>query len=209
LNREFRNYDAVLYELIAPEDASVPRPGESGGNHPLTLLQNGMTDILELEFQLKAVDYTQANMVHADMSPVQFAEAMKQRGESVLTLLTRMFGYALARQGESAKGVSGEQLLLALFDKNRSLALKRLLAEEFTGGEDTLAALDGPTGSTLISGRNQIALKALRRELAAGKVKIAIFYGAAHIPDLQNRLRTEFGLKPVAARWLVAWNLKP
>jgi hypothetical protein len=48
----------------------------------------------------------------------------------------------------------------------------------------------------------------LRKELAAGKSKIAIFYGAGHMPDLQKRLRDDFGMKPVGTRWLAAWNLQ-
>ena len=56
----------------------MPRPGDSGSNHPISLLQNGMKDLLELEFQLKGIDYTRKNMVHADMSPDQFAESMQQ-----------------------------------------------------------------------------------------------------------------------------------
>ena len=37
----------------------------------------------------------------------------------------------------------------------------------------------------------------LRKELAAGKKKIAIFYGAGHMPDLQKRLHDDFAMKPV------------
>lgn len=208
LNREFEGYDAVLYELVAPENANTPRPGDPAGHHPLTLFQNGMKDLLGLEFQLKGIDYTQPNMVHADMSPAQFAGEMDKRGETAVTMLARMFGYALAHQNKS-DGPGGEQLLLAFFDKNRKLALKRVLAEQFVASEDLLAALEGPSGSTLISGRNQVALAVLRKEIAAGKRKIAIFYGAAHMPDMQARLRAEFGLAPVSTRWIAAWNLKP
>jgi len=209
LNDEFAGYDAVLYELVAPEESRVPTPGDSGGSHPISLLQNGMKSLLELEFQLKGIDYTRKNMVHADMSPDQFAESMRHRGESATTMLVRMLGYTLSRQSESPQGASDGSLLLALFDKNRALALKRVLAEQFAGSQGAMAALEGPAGSTLISGRNQVALQALRKEIVAGKQKMAIFFGAAHMPDFQARLRTEFGLTPVSTRWLVAWNLKP
>jgi len=99
-------------------------------------------------------------------------------------------------------------LLAALFSKNRAMALKRLVAEQFQESVDALAALEGPKGSTLISGRNQVAMTVLRKEIAAGKMKIAIFYGAGHMPDFQKRLRDDFGMKPVSTRWLAAWNLK-
>jgi hypothetical protein len=209
LNREFDNYDAVLYELVAPKGASVPQPKDSGGSHPISLLQNGMKDLLGLEYQLKVIDYTRKNMIHADMSPDQFAESMRSRGESTMTILARMLGYAWTRQGEASDGPSDGQMLLALFDKNRTVAMKRILAEQFASGDDYMAALEGPTGSTLVSGRNQVALQTLQKEIDLGKRKIAIFYGAAHMPDLQSRLRKEFGLSPAGVRWLVAWNLKP
>jgi hypothetical protein len=166
-----------------------------------------MKDILGLEFQLKGIDYTRRNMVHADMSPDQFAESMRKRGESVMTMIMRVLGDAMTRPGESTGGMSGGQLLLALFDKNRTLALRRIFAEEFENSEGSFAALDGRAGSTLISGRNEVALGVLRKEIAAGRTKIAIFYGAAHMPNFQTRLRAEFGLVPVSTRWLVAWNL--
>ena len=209
LNREFEGYDAVLYELVAPEESNVPQPDTPSGNHPISLLQNGMKDVLGLEFQLKGIDYTRENMVHADMSPEQFAESMQERGETAMTLLVRMFGYALTQHNKSASSKSGADLLLALFDKNRTLALKRIMAEQFEQSEGALAVLDGPKGSTLIGGRNQVVLEVLREQIAAGKRKIAIFYGAAHMPDFQKRLRDEFGLTPVSTRWLEAWNLRP
>jgi hypothetical protein len=209
LNAEFRHYDAVLYELVAAEESSVPRPGDADGKqHPLSMLQNAMKDMLGLEFQLQGIDYTRKNMIHADMSPEQFAASMQKRGESVTAMFARMLGYAMARQSDSADGASEGNLLLAFFDKNRKLALKRALAEQFAAGEGALTVLDGPGGSTLISGRNQVALDVLGKQIAAGKRKIAIFFGAAHMPDLQSRLRKDFRLTPVSTRWLAAWDLK-
>ena len=77
LNRELEGYDVVLYELVAPEEFKVPQPGAHGNDHPVAILQNGIKDLLGLEFQLQAIDYARKNMVHADMSPDQFAESMR------------------------------------------------------------------------------------------------------------------------------------
>jgi hypothetical protein len=207
LNREFQGYDAVLYELVAPEGRNAPKPGSQPNDNPLSMLQNGMKDLLDLEFQLNGIDYTAKNMVHADMSPAQFARSMEQRGESIWSIVGRMMAYSMAKQG-GADDISGGELLAAMFNKNRSLALKRLLAQQFQESEDALMALEGPNGSTLISGRNKVALDVLRKEVAAGKKKIAIFYGAGHMPDFQKRLGDDFGMKPVGTRWLAAWDLK-
>jgi hypothetical protein len=211
LNREFENYDAVLYELVASEKHNAPKPGESSGSHPISMLQNSMKNVLSLEFQLNVIDYRRANMVHADMSPDEFDKSMQQRGESNSQIMARMLGYALSRPSESPNSQSGAKLLSALFDKNRSMALKRIMAEEFSQGDGSLAVLEGggTNGSTLISGRNAVALEVLRREINAGKSKMAIFYGAAHMPNFQEKLRAEFDMTPVSARWLVAWELKP
>ena len=208
LNRELASYDAVLYELVADDKRNVPQPGESGGNHPLSLFQNAMKDMLGLEFQLKGIDYTRKNMVHADMSPEEFAQSMQDRGESVPSMFLRMLGYAMAHQDQSNDALSAGQFLMALLDKNRALAMKRIMAEEFANSDGSLAALDGPNGSTLIVGRNQVALRVLREQKDAGRKTMAIFYGAGHMPDMQKRLHDDFGLEPVSTRWLVAWDLK-
>jgi hypothetical protein len=208
LNRLFTQYDAVLYELVAPEGTRIPKGGYEAGGNPVSMLQGGMTQLLELEFQLKGIDYTRKNLVHADMSPEQFAESMRQRGESMLQVFLRMLGYAMARSAEDPAASSDFRLLIALFDENRALAIKRILAEQFEDLEGSLNAIEGPEGSTLISERNKIALAVLRKEIEAGKRKLAIFYGAGHMPDFQKRLGDDFGLAPAGSRWLKAWDLK-
>jgi hypothetical protein len=207
LNREFRRYDAVLYELVAPQGTRIPKGGRKTSDNPVSAVQKGMKNLLELEFQLDQIDYTAKNMVHADMSPQQFAQSMRDRGESVWDIVGRMFVYAMAKQN-SGDDASGAELLFALFDKNRALALKRVMAEQFEDMEGVLIVLEGPNGSTLVAQRNKTALEVLRKQMDSGKRKIAIFYGAAHMHDFQKRLAADFGLHPVQVRWLSAWNMK-
>lgn len=208
LNKAFQDYDVVLYELVAPEGTQIPKGGGKGTGSPVSAVQKVMKDILQLEFQLEAIDYTAKNFVHADMSPDEFSKAMKNRGDSLWAMFFRMMGYAMARQGQGGDQPNELDLLMALLDKNRSIALKRVLAEQMEDMEGSLLALEGPDGSTLISGRNQKALEVLAQQIDAGKRRIAIFYGAGHMPDLQSRLQTKFGLVAGKARWLTAWNLK-
>ncbi len=207
LNRRFEQYDAVLYELVAPEGMIVPKGGVKEGNSAISMLQTTMKDVLELEFQLNGIDYTVKNFVHADMTPTQFSESMRDRGETVFKVFFRMLGHAMSQQEATSSGTD-LRLLFALFDKNRALAMKRVLAEEFENMEGALTAINGPDGSTLITERNKVALKVLQKQIDAGRKKFAIFYGAGHMFDFEERLRDDFGLIPIETTWITAWDLK-
>lgn len=208
LNRQFEKYDALLYELVAPEGTRVPKGGAKS-SHPVGKLQTMMKDLLDLDFQLDYVDYHQKNFVHADMSPERFAKSMNDRGESIWALVFRMLGQSIAQESKHADRSFDADLLLALFDKNRALALKRVLAEQFEDLEGAMSAFNGPDGSTLITERNKRALEVLDKEIKSGKKRLAIFYGAGHMPDMARRLIDDFHLKPRQEQWITAWDLHP
>lgn len=207
LNEEFDRYDVVLYELVAPEGTTIPKGGGGGSGHPISMLQRMMTGVLALDYQLRSIDYTKDHFVHADLTPEKFAASMQRRGENLWTVVLRMMGYAMAQQGGDS-GPSDARLLAALLDPNRALALKRVMSEQFQDMDGALTAIEGADGSAIITDRNQAALEVLKKQIEAGKEKIAIFYGGAHMPDFQQRLREEFQLVPVETRWLTAWDMK-
>ena len=67
----------------------------------------------------------------------------------------------------------------------------------------------GETLNTLlIEDRNQAALKVFQTEMAGGKRKMALFYGAAHMPDFEKRLLADYGLKRDKVEWITAWDLR-
>jgi hypothetical protein len=206
LNRRFREYDSVLYELVAPEGTRVPRGGRSDG-HPVSKVQTAMKTLLELSFQLEEVDYLGDHMVHADLSPEEFAQKMKERGESFWKLLWQMMGSAAA-QADKETIPSDKDLLFALFAPDRSLKLKRIMARQFENLEAQMNLIQGPEGSTLITERNKRALEVLSRRLEKGDDKVAIFYGAGHMADFADRLQQDFQLQPHETQWLEAWNLR-
>ena len=207
LNKAFNDYDVVLYELVAPEGTRVPKGG-GPGDHPVAKMQQGMKDLLELEYQLAEIDYTRDNFVHADMSPEQFAKTMSDRGESFLGMLFKAMGQSLAQQSE-AKPSADLELFSALFDTNRALKLKRILAVQFQDLEKSVLIFNGPEGSTIITERNKAALRVLEKQIDAGQKKIALYYGGGHMPDMAERLEREFNLKPVSERWITAWDMSP
>jgi hypothetical protein len=209
LNDYFKQYDVLLYELVAPEGTKVERGRGTSNAHPLGAMQNGIKNLLELEHQLEKVDYTPENFVHADMSPDEFAQSMKNRNESFLQMYFRLIGQAMAHQSEmQAKGESADlELFSALFATDRPRRLKIVLAKQLSEMESLMVSFGGEQGSTIISERNKKALAVLKKQLAAGKKRIGIFYGAGHLNDMDERLRKDFQLEPSAITWLTAWNL--
>jgi len=163
--------------------------------------------MLELAFQLEQIDYTRANFKHADLSPEEFAESMKAKGESLLSMMLRMMGQAIAAEAKQPAGKSDAQMLLALFSKDRPLRLKRILAGQLSEMGGGIAALEGPTGSTLVSERNKRAVEVLEREIKNGSRRVAIFYGAAHMPDMAERIEQLYQLRATDTTWLVAWEM--
>ncbi|HEY2840681.1 MAG TPA: hypothetical protein VGJ26_16110, partial [Pirellulales bacterium] len=120
----------------------------------------------------------------------------------------RAMGQQLAQQNKKPSRASEGDLLMALFDKNRALSLKRLMAEQFEDLEGAMSAFEGPNGSTIITERNKVALKVLAEQIAAGKKKIAVFYGAGHMPDMEERMTKDMGVHRDAEQWLAAWDLR-
>ena len=208
LNRRFRDYDAVLYELVARQEENVPQPGQGSGSF-VGGMQVGMKSLLELEYQLDGIDYAAKNMVHADMSPEEFAATMKRRNESFASMFFRMLGRSMAEQAEDPFGSSDLQILAAMFAPDRARRLKLAMARQFADLEGEIGLFDGPDGSAIITERNKKAFEVLGRELAKGRKRIAVFYGAGHLPDMQRRLEQEFQLQRTGTEWVSAWSFTP
>jgi hypothetical protein len=211
LDRLFADYDAVLYELVAPPNARVPKPGRKPAG-AIGSAQQSLKSALGLEFQLESIDYAAENFVHADLSPKEFDAAMAKRGESWWSMFTRLMRESMARaeRGDGGGDVSFGELFGILFGSGpeRQLRLRRMMADQFTDMDVLTAAFGGEEGSTLITDRNAAALDVLRDEIAKGRRRIAIFYGAAHMDDFDVRLRDDFGLQPGEPVWLEAWDLR-
>ncbi|MEQ8616712.1 MAG: hypothetical protein RIB44_08975 [Lacipirellulaceae bacterium] len=236
LNSRFEKYEAVLYELVADKGTKVPKGRGTSNTNPLGALQNGMGSLLELEHQLEQIDYTKKNFIHADLSPEELWQTMRDRDESLLKMYMDMLKAAEAQRvkKQKAKAKKGEgdftsklleiasnalpaglqvseaevDIVKAFMSDDRARGLKVALAKQFLDVEAITAVLSGPDGSTLISGRNKRALDVLETQLAAGKEKLAIFYGAGHYPDMHERLEKRFKLVPVSVEWVDTWDLR-
>jgi hypothetical protein len=208
LNQRFKSYDAMLYELVADPSANKPdKRAERGGFNPLGAMQTGMKDVLNLKFQLDEVDYSPANFVHADMSPEDFVEDMSRRGDSVVGMVARMWGAGLVAQNSKKGSTQQAEMLAAALSKD-TFKLRRVMADQFESMDGQMAAMADKNGkSTLLTERNAKAFEVMDREIKAGKKKLAIFYGAAHLLDMHQRLVRDYKATQTKIEWLDAWPL--
>ena len=212
LNVRFKGYEAVLYELVGPSFEERGKPEAKKQAEKLQWvgqLQTMMRDTLKLHGQLEGIDYTAKNFVHADMDMSQFTETQTQKQESFLSLYLKA---AQAQKDVNEKrGVNSDaagmvMLLKILTMKDSSTELKRMIAQEFDSVEDIMAGMETGGGTVLVGERNKVALRVMDKEIAAGKKRIAIFYGAAHLGDMEGRLLKK-GFKRTQVDWLKAWDL--
>jgi hypothetical protein len=215
LNIRFEDYDAVLYELVAPKGTRVPKGGRRATDNPLLLVQKIGTLLLDLELQTERIDYTPKNFIHADLSPNEIAEAIRKRGDDNLTLFLKIAADLISQQNRQAMKAAKQRVedanidFLSLFTEPTGASkLKRLLAEQLAALESPEGSLGATINTILIRDRNRAAMDVLHKELNNGKKKIAIFYGAGHMPDFERRLRADYGLRPTNTRWLTAWDLR-
>ena len=76
-----------------------------------------------------------------------------------------------------------------------------------TDMEQMQDVLGEDSGSAVIGARNQRAIDVLQREIESGAERIGIFYGVAHMPDLEERLLDQVGLVYEETSWVDAWLL--
>lgn len=210
LNEMFRDYDAVLYELVAPTGTRIPKGGGGRPTSGVGMMQSGMTEMLELTYQLEKIDYTKKNFVHADISPDEFSSSMKKRGESFAQVFFKMLGRAIAQDANGGKSQETQfDMFAAFFSKDRALAMKRTMAKQFEDMEGAMDVFEGKDGSTIVTVRNERAVNVLEKQVKNGRKKLSIFYGAAHMPDMAERIKNQFGWKTIGeTKWMMAWDLK-
>lgn len=220
LSRRFPRFDAVLYELVAPEGAR-PEAGAERGFNPISMMQQGMKRMLELDFQLESIDYQADNFVHADLSASDLMNEWEERGETLMSALLKMMTSAAkvqqerydaeaeAREEAAKRGETTPVPAKPKGRENKRRALKWALGHEMGPMEEMLAMFgddEKGSGSVLIGERNKKAIEVLQREIAAGKKKLAIFYGAAHMPDMAGRLE-KLGFERIREDWVTAWDI--
>ncbi len=173
-----------------------------------------MKNMLQLDSQLEFIDYNKKNFVHADLSPQEMKEAMKKRGEDGLTLTLGILRDVLKEankmeQMQRQNAIELPEITLAdlLFQRRGANKLKRFLAVQLASPQ-AMGGLGDTLNTLLIKDRNEAALKIFQTQMANGKRNMALFYGAAHMADFEQRLVSDYGLKRESITWVTAWDME-
>ena len=200
----------VLYEMVKPKGSGPPQTGVHS-DHGVAQLQRFLKDRLDLSFQLDEVDYTPDNFIHADLDAETFQRMQAERGESFATLMLASMMQALSNPGKA--GAIGtdpaepQDVLDLMSRPDGERQVKLLLARQFGQLEADAMGLNTLAGSVILTERNKAVIKVLRKTLKEGKTDVAIFYGAAHMPELAEALDL-MDFVPVETKWHDAWDVR-
>ncbi|MGI9244178.1 MAG: hypothetical protein ACR2RV_25495 [Verrucomicrobiales bacterium] len=214
LNESFKEYDALLYEMVGSERKGPLQPGdldsEGRGGNPIRSLQVMMQKALELDYQLSGIDYTAENFVHADMDANTFRRMQEERKEGLLKLVLQSYKaqFQMIADGKAPATMGIADVIKILLSGDTASGLKLVLGRQFDQIEYLITAMEPEDGSVILTERNKVALKVLKEQIEKGAKKIGIFYGAAHLADMEQRLIDDFGLEKGEVTWLDAWTVK-
>jgi hypothetical protein len=203
LDESFNHYDALLYEMVKPKEMDAPTQG-APGRGMVGMFQRFLTNTLKLQFQLDAINYKRPNFVHADLDYETFAQLQSERGESMMSLMMNSALYSMGKG--DAQQIGLPDLLGALGSPDRDRQLRLMLARQFKDIDEQITGMEGKDGTVLLTERNKAAMKALNQTLMKGKKNIGIFYGGAHLRDMEKRLQT-IGFTQIGVTYRTAWNM--
>lgn len=198
LSDRFPAYDAVLYELVAPR--GVPPTAEG-----VNAQQRQFARDTGLENQGRYLTYRRKNFVHADLD----LEQIKR-----LEIAARGTFKGALGDGPSAvlDPAAAADFAAAGKAKNR-LEHQRLYRRAC--GRELVAESQPPPGQTLppglevlVGARNDEVMRVLRQQVAAGRRKLAVLYGAGHMVDLEHRLLAA-GYERQSVEWVTVWTVAP
>ena len=218
VDQRLATYDAVLFELVGnPSSLQNPSAADASNApparpHPLRGLQKGIGNLFKLEFQLERIDYTRPNFVHADATAGEFARMQADRGESMMKLLLqslKMSGDpAMQEKLKDANNIGVADLVMLFYSDKSMQRVKLVFARLLAESEELLEGGLLEKDNAIIKGRNEVALGKLKEVLSnPAKKRVAIFYGAGHMPSMQRDLEENWQARLTSEAWLPAWTM--
>jgi hypothetical protein len=175
-------------------------------------LQAELAKALGLRFQLDAIDYDRANFRGSDMAMDQLERALAERGIDFGEIGSSLAGTSLPAR----LAIMMLRLIRFadefIFEGTIADGCKVVLIEMFNDDvmlEQAIAQMGPGFADVIIGQRNQVAVDDLKALLAEEPEvgSVAILYGAAHMPDLAERLADQLGYRPAGEQWYTAFKV--
>lgn len=207
----------VLYEGVGLAEALKAGPGKSG--HDLGI-QKQLAETLGLKFQLDVIDYRRPNFKNSDLAVEGVQQEIKQRtknepeAEPNQTFDTLM--EALQGTGKTAEMLQPMLALLGGSEQTRETTRMLFIQVLGRAGEFLDMAKNASPElrdllDVILTERNQIVLRDLKEQLGRLNTgdSVAVFYGAAHLPELAAAIQEKLGYTPGLEKWDTAFTADP
>ncbi len=229
LNHRFQSYDRVFFEMVdggdlverellmkkMMDDTATEEDkkryeeivkGSSSGMNPLSIVLQIVTAYLigetELQMQQTGIDYGYKHFIFADMTQNELKAAMKERGETVLGLA--LCELLLGKKKDPEKVKKQQELAARMMNPEgeKVSAVREFLIDGLVDAMESNRMND----TAIIISRNEKAMEILDEAMKGQDYKrVALFYGAAHIPDFHERLVAR-GYTLQSTEWLEAFS---
>jgi hypothetical protein len=198
--------DVVFYEGVRSKlkPSAIPKINPNG---PKPIYQV-LSDAIGLDFQLVDIHYDRPNWVNSDLTLEQLDALNKKSGKGKSTAFD-MIEQILDPNSEQAKVTT--QMINSLPASAKD-ALKIFLIEKLVKIDSMLISItDRATMDVVLTARNQSVEKVFDTALAGpGHPKsVAVFYGAAHMPELRSAFAAKYGYKTAEQRWITMAKVDP
>ncbi|MEM9020995.1 MAG: hypothetical protein AAGC44_10560 [Planctomycetota bacterium] len=165
-------------------------------------IQLRLARLLDLGFQGQHILTDQATWQNSDMDWSQVQAALEQEGSVTGQVMTSLMDGDNPLLEQFIRGM--EQFINA--SPMIKTSFKLMLVTQLSQAETLGAQLDPGMQKVIIEARNQVVVDDLERVLTAddAPASIAVFYGAGHMADLEERLFDQFGYRVVGGLWVPA-----
>ena len=174
-------------------------------------IQAELAKALGLAFQLDGIDYDRLHFRCSDMSMDQLERAMAAEGLDMAPLEGSLGSTSLPGR-IAVFFLKFMRVVDVFFDGMIADGMKVMLIELFSDAafmEQSMRQFGDGFERVLIDQRNQIVVDDLRKILRSERdiESVAIFYGAAHMPDMAERLADQLGYRPDSEQWFTAFEV--
>lgn len=179
-------------------------------------LQVSLAHALGLTFQLHQIDYNQPHFVNSDVTSQELFRLF--RGEDIVDADAARKDTEQLMRNMQAMSAAGQLMVAMLGQLERnpswSRAMRWCMVQTLGNIRGDISQMAGlpprlkDMMTVLIQKRNEVVMEDLEETLRDPEKKgsIALFYGAAHMADFEERIVKEMGGKELGTEWLTAFR---